>query len=68
MTTIGAVRCFAASARIDGPPWDERQVGMLDVYPEFAARPPRPSPPGGRLSAIYIQTETDDGRRGGSLT
>ena len=39
--TIRAVRCFQVSGHGDPLPTEERQVGMLDIYPEFAARPPR---------------------------
>jgi len=37
---------------------------MLDSYPEFAARPPRPRAADGELRAIYLRIETDDGASG----
>jgi L-rhamnonate dehydratase len=60
---ISAVRCFRVSGPADVPPQPERQVGMLDVYPEFAARP------AGRhhvrrLNAVYVEVQTDDGLSG----
>jgi L-alanine-DL-glutamate epimerase-like enolase superfamily enzyme len=64
VTVICAVRCFTVSARVDVEPWTERQVGMLDVYPEFAALPPRPRTRDGWLSGAYVQIETDDGLAG----
>jgi L-rhamnonate dehydratase len=36
---------------------------MMDVYPEFAARPPSRTPTT-RLSAAYVQVETDEGASG----
>ena len=56
---ISRVQCFQLSGSTDSPGQEERQVGMLDIYPEFAARGPRPA--SGRLSATYVQIDTDDG-------
>jgi L-rhamnonate dehydratase len=64
VTVISAVRCFTVSARVGLEPWAERQVGMLDSYPEFAAQGPRPRSRDGRLSAAYVQIETDVGPSG----
>ena len=64
MTFITSVRCFQVSGRADLPESAERQVGMLDIYPEFAARPPAVRTPGGRLTATYVQIDTDDGASG----
>lgn len=64
MTTIAAVRCFEATGRLDVPAWEERQVGMLDAYPEFGSRPPRPRAEDGVLRAIYLRIDTDDGASG----
>ena len=60
---IKAVRCFQVSGRANFPPSEERQVGMLDVYPEFAARQPS-GRAATRASAVYVEIETDDGARG----
>ncbi|MDP8907563.1 MAG: mandelate racemase/muconate lactonizing protein [Chloroflexota bacterium] len=64
MTAIRAVRCFQVSGRTELPAAAERQVGMLDIYPEFAARPPAVRTSDGRLTAAYVQIETDDGVAG----
>ncbi|HLZ07060.1 MAG TPA: hypothetical protein VKT80_00600, partial [Chloroflexota bacterium] len=60
---ITAVRCFEVSGPADHPKLEERQVGMLDTYPEFAARPFVRNT-SSRSSAIYVQVETDDGPSG----
>ncbi len=36
MTTIREVRCFEVSGAAEILPTEERQLQMLDVYPEFA--------------------------------
>jgi L-alanine-DL-glutamate epimerase-like enolase superfamily enzyme len=64
MSLISDVRCFRVSGHVDLGPWAERQVGMLDVYPEFAALPPRARTRDGRLSAVYLEIATDDGPTG----
>ena len=64
MTRIAAVRCFEATGHIDLPSPEERQVGMLDLYQEFAARPPRSRPADGEFRAIYVRIDTDDGAGG----
>jgi L-alanine-DL-glutamate epimerase-like enolase superfamily enzyme len=64
VTAIAAVRCFEATGHLDLPPPEERQVGMLDVYPEFAARPPLPRFADGEIRAVYVVVETDDGASG----
>lgn len=60
---IRQVRCFQVSGPANFPPSEERQVGMLDVYPEFAARQPSRQV-ATRASAVYVEIETDDGARG----
>ena len=60
---ITAVRCFQVSGPADLPPMEERQLQMLDIYPEFAARGvglARTT----RLTATYVQIDTDDGPSG----
>ena len=66
---ISAVRCFQLSGTAELEPTEERQVGMLDIYPEFAARavarPAGASPqPAAQLAATYLQIDTDDGVSG----
>ena len=60
---ISAVRCFQVSGPADVPPNEERQVGMLDVYPEFAARQPSRQTTT-LLTATYVQIDTDEGASG----
>ena len=62
---IADVRCFTLAGRIVAPPIEARQVGMLDVYPEFAARPvpERKVDADGAspVSGAYVEIESDDG-------
>jgi len=60
---ISAVRCFQVTGPANVQPNEERQVGMLDVYPEFAARPVSRQV-STRLTATYVQIDTDDGVSG----
>ncbi len=60
---ITSVRCFQVSGPASPPPVEERQVGMLDIYPEFAARPPVRSD-ATRQTSTYVQVETDAGISG----
>jgi L-rhamnonate dehydratase len=64
MSTIRAVRCVQLSARVELPSPEERQVGMLDTYPEFATRKPVKRSKDGWLYAHYVQIETEDGADG----
>jgi L-rhamnonate dehydratase len=64
---IADVRCFRVSGPGEYPPNEARQVGMLDVYPEHAARPRRVEqdrPTTGSLSATYVEVVADDGPTG----
>ncbi|MGE3271072.1 MAG: enolase C-terminal domain-like protein [Chloroflexota bacterium] len=62
------VRCFTLSGTVAAEPIEERQVGMLDVYEDFAARPfnPRKLDASGRspISGSYVEIEADDGTVG----
>jgi L-alanine-DL-glutamate epimerase-like enolase superfamily enzyme len=60
---IDRVRCFQVSGAASIAPSEERQVGMLDVYPEFAARPPSRTTTT-RLTATFLQIDTDEGVSG----
>jgi L-rhamnonate dehydratase len=60
---IAAVRCFQASGPADVEPSEERQLQMLDVYPEMARRGPSQAR-GTRLSGAYVEVESDEGARG----
>jgi L-rhamnonate dehydratase len=59
---VTAVRCLQVSgpAQIEGS--EERQLQMLDVYPELARR----GPGGGsdRMTSVYVEVESDDGATG----
>jgi L-alanine-DL-glutamate epimerase-like enolase superfamily enzyme len=57
------VHCFQVSGPVDYPPREERQVGMLDIYPEFAARS-GVARPAERSTAIYVRIDADDGAYG----
>jgi L-rhamnonate dehydratase len=59
---ISAVRCFVVEGSAEIPAQEERQVGMLDIYPHFAVRPPA----GARhhLEAAYVQVEEAGGAYG----
>jgi L-alanine-DL-glutamate epimerase-like enolase superfamily enzyme len=60
---ITRVRCFQITGPTNIPPMEERQVGMLDVYPEFAARSVSRQPTTS-LTATYVQIDTDEGLSG----
>ena len=60
--TIRAVRCFQVVGHADQPPNEERQVGMLDIYPDFAARAPGAA--SDRITATYVEIADDEGRTG----
>ena len=61
-TTIREVRCFEVSGPAEIMPVEERQLQMLDVYPEFARRPAG----GGaiRVTGTYVEVRTDEGATG----
>jgi L-rhamnonate dehydratase len=59
---ISAVRAFQVTGRGPAEAQEERQVGMLDVYPEFAARGPRAGSE--RRSGTYVQIDLDQGPNG----
>ena len=59
---IVALRCFQLSGPADVEASEERQLQMLDVYPEMARR----GPGGGskRLNSVYVEVEAGDGQTG----
>ncbi len=61
---ITSVRCFKVSGTAEMPSTAERQVGMLDSYPEFARRSPQSSPARREISGCYVEIESDDGLTG----
>ncbi|MGN6696839.1 MAG: enolase C-terminal domain-like protein [Thermomicrobiales bacterium] len=60
---ITAVRCFQVTGQFEPTQPEERQVGLLDIYPEYAVRPPARSS-GRESSAVYVRIETDEGPSG----
>jgi L-alanine-DL-glutamate epimerase-like enolase superfamily enzyme len=60
---IARVHCFEVSGPADYPPAEERQVGMLDIYPEFASRGVG-SGRSKRRRAVYVQVDAQDGPSG----
>ncbi|MFN8525009.1 MAG: enolase C-terminal domain-like protein [Chloroflexota bacterium] len=63
MSKIASVRCFEVTGPIQPNPPEERQVGMLDIYPEMAARPPARNT-ATSLSETFVEVATDDGATG----
>src|SRR5713226_2544684 len=62
MTIIREVRCFQVSGAAEIMPSEERQLQMLDVYPELARR----GPGGGatRVTGTYVEVRTNEGATG----
>jgi L-alanine-DL-glutamate epimerase-like enolase superfamily enzyme len=60
---IADVRCFTVAGTTTAEGSEERQVGMLDVYPEYAANEVTRRPPGSSapIQATYVEVESDDG-------
>lgn len=58
---IAAIRCYQVSGAADIEPSEERQLQMLDIYPELARR----GPGGGskRQTSIFVEVEAE-GQRG----
>lgn len=59
---ITDVRCFQVSGRAEIEASEERQIGMLDIYPELAVRPATGAAV--ELTATYVQIDTDEGVSG----
>ncbi len=64
MTAITAVRAVRVAGRGDTPANEERQVGMLDIYPRYGDRAGGSTGGVRRIEAIYIEIETDEGVTG----
>src|SRR5688572_20807091 len=62
---IADVRCFTLYGTVVAPTIEERQVGMLDIYADYAARPftPRKTDAAGAspISGSYVEVESDTG-------
>ena len=65
---IADVRCFTVTGPAAPSLIEERQIGMLDIYPEYADRTvTRRSPEsqqGAKASAVYVEVESDEGHVG----
>ncbi len=61
METIREVRCFTVTGAVPPQHPEERQVGMLDIYPEFAARGVAQRHNDGRRTEAYVEVETEGG-------
>ena len=63
---IADVRCLRVSGPAAPSMIEERQIGMLDIYPEYASRTVtrREPQPGAKSEAIYVEVESDEGHVG----
>src|SRR5215211_6126787 len=65
---IADIRCFKVAGPAAPSLVEERQIGMLDVYPEYAGRTvTRRSPESQRAAtaeAVYVEVESDEGQVG----
>ena len=65
---IADVRCFKVKGPAAPSLIEERQIGMLDIYPEYASRTvTRRSPDaqrGATAEAIFVEVESDEGHVG----
>ena len=63
---ITDVRCLRVSGPAAPSLIEERQIGMLDIYPEYASRTVtrREPQPGAKSEAIYVEVESDEGHVG----
>ena len=59
---IRELRCFQVSGPFTVEASEERQLQMLDVYPELARRGPGPG--GDRVTGTYVEVVADDGTTG----
>jgi L-rhamnonate dehydratase len=60
---VAAVRCFQVTGPADVEPSEERQLQMLDVYPENARKGPSQAR-GSRITDTYVEVESDEGHKG----
>jgi len=65
---IADVRCFKVAGPAAPSLTEERQIGMLDIYPEYANRTVTYRTPesqrGAKAEAIYVEVESDEGHVG----
>lgn len=65
---IADVRCFKVAGPAPASHIEERQVGMLDIYADYAARTVARRAPEtgqtGRLEVAYVEVESDEGLTG----
>jgi len=60
---IRSVTCFQVSGAATVEPNEERQLQMLDIYPEYARRGASTTVEQ-RVTGTYVQVSTDDGAAG----
>lgn len=62
---IADIRCYNLFGTSTAPASEERQVGMLDIYPDYAARPvpsrATDANGGSPIEGAYVEVESDDG-------
>src|SRR3954470_24613597 len=65
---IADIRCFKVFGPAAPSLTEERQIGMLDIYPEYAGRTVTYRSPesqaGAKAEAIYVEVESDEGHVG----
>ena len=65
---IADVRCFTVTGPAAPSLIEERQIGLLDIYPEYAGRTVTRRTPesqhGAKASAVYVEVESDEGHVG----
>src|SRR5690349_1568527 len=65
---IADVRCFKVTGPAAPSLTEERQIGMLDIYPEYAnrtvTRQSAESQRGRSADAVYVEVESDEGHVG----
>lgn len=62
--TIDAVRCFQVTGPADIEPSEQRQLQMLDAYPDYAARDGAGGGRQTRVTATYVEVVAKDGAVG----
>src|SRR6266508_3129256 len=65
---IADVRCFKVAGPAAPSLTEERQIGMLDIYPEYANRTVTYRSPesqrDAKAEAVYVEVESDEGHIG----
>lgn len=61
---LTAIRCLRLTGAASYGATEERKVDLLDRIPGFSERKPPNRTPGRKLSAVYVQVDTDSGTSG----